>query len=256
MRRQLSAFCNFHLRIRAAASAGPWHHVMTLVHLASVEALLQKRPDRFVVLRGEREVAATPFRVPEFLDELMCLAGGGLTGRCCDRYFGVGAKVFGQGSQKARVIPVHPVTKTLRLFRLASRKPEDSAFAFVDEVINPVLMDGRLRSQAQLLFDFDLDPQTLAIEAILVALVMPGHCEEALVRILIRAAPCMMNAHWVIRRDGSIEEAPSLAPGVLLPQLAEDLSDFPELQNGMLTGNKIAVSNGLKHDWKTSYLES
>ncbi len=212
MRRQFSAFGDFHLRICAAASAGPWHHVMTLIHLASIEALLQERPDGLVVLRGEREVASAPFRVTEFLDELMSLAGDGLSRWRCDRHFGIGSQMFCQGSQEIGIIPVHPVTKSLRLFRLTRRKPEDSSFALVDEVIDSVFVDCCLGSQPELLLDFNLDPQTLAVKAVLVSLVVSGHREETLVRILIRATPGMMDAHWVVGRDGPSRKLHRLRP--------------------------------------------
>ena len=48
---------------------------MSLIHFASGEAFFQEGPDGFVVLGAEREVAAAPFRISQFLDQLMCVAG-------------------------------------------------------------------------------------------------------------------------------------------------------------------------------------
>ena len=111
-------------------------------------------------------------------------------------------------------------------------------------------MDCCLGSKPKLLLHFHLDPQTLSVKAVLVALVVSGHRKESLLRILISAPPGMMDAHWVVGRDGAIQEAPSLATCILLTQLSKDLFDLPELQDRMFTGNEIAVSNGLKHGMK------
>ncbi len=48
---------------------------MALIDLAAFEALLEERPDGFVILGTEREIAATPFRVAELLNKLMSLCG-------------------------------------------------------------------------------------------------------------------------------------------------------------------------------------
>jgi hypothetical protein len=78
---------------------------------------------------------------------------------------------------------------------------------------------------------------------------MTGHCKEALIRVLIRAPPGVMHTHWVIRRDRPVKKTPSLAACVLLSKLAEDLLDLPKLQDGVFTGYKITVRDGLKHGW-------
>ena len=61
MRRQFSAFGNLHLGICTAAAAGPRHDVVALIDLAAFETFFQERPDGFVVLGAEREIAAAPF---------------------------------------------------------------------------------------------------------------------------------------------------------------------------------------------------
>ncbi len=248
MRRQFPAFGNFHLRIRAAAAAGPGHNVVPLVDLAAFETLLQERPDGFVVLSTEREIAAAPFGVAKSLDKLMRLRGFGFASRSRDGDLFIGAKLFGQLAKLLGAVPVHPVAESLRLFCLASRKPEDTALAFVDEVVDPEFVDGSLRAESQLLFDFDFHPQSLAVETVLESLVMAGHRKEPLVRVFVRATPGMVNSHRVIGSDGTVEKTPALATSVLSSQLRKRLLLKPEFQNGMFAGNKIAVGDRLKHE--------
>ena len=74
-----------------------------------------------------------------------------------------------QLSELGRIVPVHPVAKSLRLFGLASREPENSSLAFIDEVIDAEFVNCGLSSQAKLFFYFHFDPQTLTVEPILVS---------------------------------------------------------------------------------------
>ena len=57
---------------------------------------------------------------------------------------------------------------------------------------------------------FDLDPQALAVEAVLVALVLAEHRVEALVQVLVRPTPRVVDAHRVVGGDGAVEERPGL----------------------------------------------
>ena len=131
---------------------------MALVDLAAFETFFQERPDGFVVLSAEREIAAAPFRIAKSLDKLMCPGGFGLASRSRDRHLFVFAKVFRQLAKLIGAVPVHPVAESLRLFGLSGCKPEDSALAFVDEVVDTEFMDGCFRTKSQLLFDFDFHP--------------------------------------------------------------------------------------------------
>ena len=248
MRRQLATFGDLHLAVRAAAAARPRHDVVSLIDFAAFEAFLQELPDRFVVFRAEREIAAAPFRIAEFFNQLMSLRGFCFSAwrRDCD--FFVGAEIFSQIAKLLRIIPVHPIAKTLRLFGLARRELEDSAFTFIDEVTDAVFMNGGFRAESQLLFHFDFDPQALTVETVLVSLIVAGHCEEALIGVLVRAAPGVVHSHWVIRGNRAVEKTPAFAARVFSSQLLKSLLGFPEFQDGMFAGNEIAVSNGLKHE--------
>ncbi len=221
---------------------------MALVDLAAFETFFQERPDGFVVLGTEREIASAPLRISKSLDKLMCPGGFGLASRSRDRDLFVSAKLFRQLAKLIGVVPVHPVTESLRVFGLSSRKPEDSTFAFVDKVVDAEFMDGGFRAEPQLLFDFNLDPQPLAVETILESLIMAGHRKEALICVFVRAAPGVMDSHRVIGSYGTVEKAPTLAARVLSSQLLKRLLLKPEFQNGMFAGDKIAVGDRLKHE--------
>ena len=69
---------------------------MALVDFASGEALLQKRPDGFVVFGTEREVAASPFRTAQPFDKLMSFPGFPFTAGSGERDFFIGTQTFGQ----------------------------------------------------------------------------------------------------------------------------------------------------------------
>ena len=87
----------------------------------------------------------------------------------------------------------------------------------MNELIDSVGFDLAFGTESKLFFDFDFNPQSLAVKAILVAQVSTIHGPIALKRVLVRAAPGMVDAHGVIGRDGSIEKAPWFLPGNFLP---------------------------------------
>src|SRR5690348_9279630 len=68
------------------------------------------------------------------------------------------------------VAPIHPVAKPDRLFGLAASKGIDTLFTTLHEVGDAVLFDLALVVQAQFLLNLDLDPEALAVKAILVTL--------------------------------------------------------------------------------------
>ena len=119
--------------------------------------------------------------------------------------------MLGQLTQLSRIVPVHPIAKSLRLFCLSCRESENSTFAFVDEVVDAEFMDCRLGPESQLLLDFHFDPQPLTVEPVLVSLVMAGHREETLIRILVRSAPGVVNSHRIVGRDRPVQKAPAFA---------------------------------------------
>ena len=100
---------------------------------------------------------------------------------------------------------------------------------------------SRFDLQLQFLLDLDLDPQPLAIEAVLVAQLVAGHGEVALVGVLVRPAPGVMDAHRVVGGDGPVEERPLWSTGAG-PQALEGTNALPRTQNGPLLSRKIDLS--------------
>ncbi len=61
--------------------------------------------------------------------------------------------------------------------------------------------------EAEFFFDVDFDPQALAVEAVLPALVFALHGVVALVEVFVGAAPGVVHAHRVVGGDGAVDEA-------------------------------------------------
>ena len=93
---QLAPVRHFHLTVGATGAPRPGHHVRSAVDLPTIEALLQKRPDRVVVLGRKREVAAAPFGVAQASGQLMRRPGHTLLGRSRDRHRFGAAQRLGQ----------------------------------------------------------------------------------------------------------------------------------------------------------------
>ena len=89
------------------------------------------------------------------------------------------------------------------------------------ELGEAVLLDLALRVEPQRLLDLHLDPEALAVEAVLVALVEAAQRLVALEDVLERPAPRVVHAHRVVRGDRAVDEAEPLAAAVLLAQLLE-----------------------------------
>ena len=102
--------------------------------------------------------------------------------------------------------------------------------------------------RAELLLDLDFDPQALAVEAVLVAQLVAGHGEVALVGVLVGAAPGVVDAHRVVGGDGAVEEAPRRLARILLPQSGEDVLLGPEAKHVVLAADKFSVANLLEHE--------
>ena len=109
-------------------------------------------------------------------------------------------------------------------------------------------MDGGFRAESQLLFDFDLDPESMAVETVLESLIMARHRKESLICVFVRAAPGVMNSHRIIGGDGTVKKTPTLATSVFSSQLLKRLLLNPEFQYGMFAVDKITVGDRLKHE--------
>ncbi len=126
---------------------------------------------------------------------------------------------------------------------------EDAAFAFLHELIDAELFDGTFGTEAELLFDFDFDPEALAVESILVTEIAAIHGPVALEGVFVGAAPGVVDAHGIVGRDGAVEKTPRLFAGVFGPEFLEDVAFVPELEDGVLTRDEFGVVDFGEHRW-------
>src|SRR5215207_11304876 len=71
------------------------------------------------------------------------------------------------GEREIAIVPVHPIAHALALLSDARGEAIHALFALVHKVGNAELLDLALGLEAQLFFDLDLDPQALAVKALL-----------------------------------------------------------------------------------------
>ena len=223
------------------ASRAPGHRVVALVKPPAPVALGQERPDEVVVLVGEGEVTAAEVRHSQSPDEHLGRIGDFGPGSARDRDLlaRILRQPIAQATQLMRVVPVHPHSEPYRLLGLASRVCQDALLAEADEFGDAVGLDVALIGKAQVLLDVDLDPQPLAVEAVLVSLVAALHRPEPLEEILVGATPRVMDAHRVVGRDRAVQEAPALTARVLGTQAGECPALTPDIEDLVLLRNEI-----------------
>src|SRR5262249_53966751 len=112
------------------------------------------------------------------------------------------------------------------------------------------VLDVALGGELELLLDLDLDPEALAVEAILVAEPLAEHGVIALVGVLVGTPPGMVNTHGVVGSDGAVEEGPARAILVLVEKQLEGSCFVPELEDGALLTREIDLRLDLfeRHD--------
>jgi hypothetical protein len=71
------------------------------------------------------------------------------------------------------VAPVHPLPEPFRSACQLLRRLDDDLAAALGELLQAVFLDLPLRVQTQRFLDADLDPEPLAVEAVLIALIEP-----------------------------------------------------------------------------------
>jgi hypothetical protein len=129
------------------------------------------------------------------------------------------------------VAPVHPLAETLLAAGELRRRPDDLLPAFARELREPVLLDFALGVQAQLALDADLDPESLAIEAVLIALVEAAQSFVPLEDVLERAPPGGVDAERLVGGHRAVDEAPDRTAPVLLAERAEDVAFIPPVED-------------------------
>ena len=129
------------------------------------------------------------------------------------------------------VPPVHPHAEPLRATGELPRVPDDGVAALRGELVEPVRLDLLLRVEAELVLDADLDPQALAVEPVLIALIEPAEALVALEDVLQGAAPGRMDGEGLVGRDRAVEERENWPTAVTLAKPLEDTLGLPPGQN-------------------------
>ena len=128
-------------------------------------------------------------------------------------------------------VPVHPHAEARGLLRDDLGELRHPLLAPLRELGEPVLLDLALRVEPERPLDLDLDPEALAVEAVLVALVEAAKRLVALEDVLERPPPGVMDAHRVVRGDRAVHEAEARASPVQLAELLEGPLALPELED-------------------------
>src|SRR5205085_11192138 len=76
-----------------------------------------------------------------------------------------------------------------------------------------------------------LDPEALAVEAVLIALVEPSERLVALEDVLERPPPRGVDGERLVRRHRAVDEAPDRTVGVPLPQALEGAIALPPIED-------------------------
>ena len=146
------------------------------------------------------------------------------------------------------VAPVHPLTEALAAARQVVGRADDDFTALRREAVEPVLLDLALRVQAEVALDPDLDPEPLAVEAVLVALVEAAQRLVALEDVLQRPPPRRVHAERLVRRDGPVDEAEARAASVLLAERVEDAFALPPVEHLLLERGMIGDRRKRRED--------
>ena len=172
------------------AAWAPGHHIRAAVQPALLPAFLQEGPDHEVVLIGEGEIATSQLGQTQAAYDLFDRVGNRSFGTLHrNDLVGVFQHTVGQPAQLIGIVPVHPVTQADGLFGLYRGKAQDTRLAFAHKLLQPELLDVFLGGEAHLLFDFYFHPQTLAIEAVLVAQFLAAAWSGSAGTGLYRCAP-------------------------------------------------------------------
>src|SRR5687767_5824536 len=138
------------------------------------------------------------------------------------------------------VVPVHPLAEPDGLFGDRCSAAVYARAARTRELVDAVRFDVALAVQVELALHLDLDPQPLAVEPVLPALVESLHRLVALVEFLIGASPGVVDAHRLdVRRDRAVDEGVPRAAGVLLSQRLKAPVALPQLEHAVLELRKV-----------------
>src|SRR5262249_49273508 len=129
------------------------------------------------------------------------------------------------------VAPVHPLAEAPAAVRQLLRGLDDDVAAARRELLKPVLLDLPLRVEPERALDADLDPQALAVEPVLEALVEAAHRLVALEDVLERPPPRRVHRERLVRGHRPVDERPLLVAAILVAQLLERALALPALED-------------------------
>ncbi len=137
--------------------------------------------------------------------------------------------------------PVHPLAEPLRAARELLGRPDDLLAAAAGELGEPVGLDLALRVEPELALDADLDPEALAVEAVLVALVEAAHRAVALEDVLEGAAPGGVDGEDLVGRHRAVDEAPARPAAVALADALERAPLLPQVEDLELEARMVGL---------------
>ena len=144
--------------------------------------------------------------------------------------------------------PVHPLPEPDRAARDVRGRLDDHLATAARELREPELLDLALRVEAERALDADLDPEALAVEPVLVALVVAAHGLVALEDVLERPAPGRVHGELLVRGHRAVDEAEAGTSPVLLPEAVEGPLALPEIEDLELERGVIGlVRKRLEH---------
>ena len=144
---------------------------------------------------------------------------------------------------EVRVLPVHPLAHPDGVLRDRRGGPIHARAAGVGELRDAVRLDIALAVEVQLALDLHLNPETLAIEAVLVTLIEAAHCLVALVDVLVRARPGVMDPHPLdVRSDRAVDEREARTTRVLLSEHVEGVLAVPEVEDAVVDLHEVELA--------------
>jgi hypothetical protein len=116
---------------------------------------------------------------------------------------------------------------------LNRRKAKRPLFATSDKLGHPERFYVAFRFEPKLLLNFNFNPKALTIETILVSKLQAFHRIETLKQVFVRAAPCMVDAHWVVGCDWAVQIGPAIVTFVQISSLLKRVLSFPEFKHAV-----------------------
>ena len=136
------------------------------------------------------------------------------------------------------VIPVHPLTESLRLLCDNARVFLYSLDTFVGKLIKTVSLDIVLCLKSELLLNLNLYPKALRVKAVAVVGVAALHCVVFDECVLKSSSPNVVDTHGVVCRDRTVDKAVLRTVLVLFLKSVEAVVVLPEFEYFLFVFNE------------------